>query len=128
MIFLFLIMGIFLLVSDQDSRASDLQLVGQLQALATGLEKYYDKFYSYPPTSRLAVENIRVVTENGFNQEGNLVYYQKSATWPRSAVLSSEGQDYKIEFVLDHGWSAWQAKAGDTCFLKSGLIMECRTE
>lgn len=126
MVFLSLIMLVFLLVSYQDSRADDLTLVSQLQVLASGLERYYDKFQSYPEAKRVAVENIRIISENGLNQSGNTVYYKVSGYWPRSAVLASDREDYTIEFTLDNSWSIWPAQAGGACLLKSGMIMDCQ--
>lgn len=107
-----------------DSQADDLALVSQSQNLAISLERYFDQYNSYPATPRLEVSNLKNISENGINQVGDVSYYQEQ-DWSGSAVLSSDGKDYTIEFKVKNKWPVWGADRGQTCYYKTGVAWSC---
>lgn len=108
-----------------DSQAKDLVNLSQAQTLATALEKYYYKYQRYPASPRLSADAVQIITENGINQPGKVVYYRQSAYFAKATTLSSTGEDYFLEFNMTNKWPVWAAERGSLCRLQNGLKLEC---
>lgn len=120
-----IIIVVIIAVNFNYSRSQDLQLVTQAKILANGLEEYYNKFNSYPESSRIAVNQINVISDSGLNQSGERIYFQRNFKWARSAYYSSDGYGYTIEFDLNNSWDVWNLQGDGKCQITANMIMEC---
>jgi len=126
LILLAIIAGIFIIVRYNFSRSRDLVLVNQVKILADSLERYYDKFHTYPITTKISVEQIEIISSNGLNQTGDIVYFMPPAKWIDSASLISDGNNYYIDFNLSNSWPLWNlVKGGGICRVSTGIQMQC---
>jgi hypothetical protein len=113
------------LITYNNSRARDLEMVTQVRSLATSLENYFAKNYSYPAIDQMKVSNIKVVSENGLNEDGDYLYF-KGAEWVMEGTLLSTKERYIIEFDLNHSWDVWNLQdSGGTCRVSNYLEMLC---
>ena len=99
-------------------------MVSQARELATSLEKYFDKTNTYPELVKTKLANIQVLTENGLNQEGTYIYFDK-LDWSKKGTIVSTKEGYKIEFELDNSWDLWNLKGGGVCRISNYLTMTC---
>jgi len=122
-----IILLIVFIVLDR-SRVKDLQLVSQVQTFATGLEQYYDKFQAYPEVSEIDLIQVQLLTDQGFNQPGDTVYYQAQSNWARPVLFLSSDSHYTIKFELKNSWPVWQLDAwrGGECRMSTNMIMTCQ--
>lgn len=124
LIALIALVGVFVYVAD--SQAKDLTVYSQSQVLATALESYYDKYNRYPATPRVAADGVMIITENGINQPGKVVYYRQNFYFSKELTLASTAQDYSLEFTSDNKWPLWEAERGSLCRLSGGLKLSCQ--
>lgn len=116
------------LISYNNSRGRDLETVIQAQSLATGLERYFDKIYAYPESSKIDLSDIKIITEKGINQTGDYLYF-KVPQPARSITLISTTERYLIEFELNNSWDLWGIdNSGGTCRISNYLQMLCQSE
>ena len=94
-----LALAIFL-ISKEKSRARDLAFVAQAQILATSLENYFDQTNQYPILAETDISKIKVLTEVGWNQNGENILYRAPTKFFRQASLVIEKNSYKIKFSL----------------------------
>ncbi|MCD4760502.1 hypothetical protein K8R42_01250 [bacterium] len=127
LIIIIVIIGVILLVRYNNSRSRDLELFSQAKILAIALERYYDKFYSYPESTVIDVTSIRMITDQGLNQEGNIIYFMQSFEWAAPASYTSNGTDYSIEFNLNNSWPVWnlEGRGGGLCRLTRNINIKC---
>ncbi len=109
-----------------DSKAKDLTNLSQAQTLATALEKYYYKYQRYPTSPRLGADAVQLITENGINQPGKVVYYRQSDYFAKETTLASTGEAYFLEFSMANKWPSWGAERDSVCRVKNGLKLECQ--
>lgn len=109
------------------SKAQDINMVIQTKSLATALERYYDKFNSYPNSSTINLSSLMVLTENGINQEGDTMYFRRDFEWARSGKYFSDGNNYAIDFDLEHSWAIWglDGFGGGKCRVATNVTMGC---
>lgn len=109
------------------SRAIDVQMVAQTQTMATALESYYDRYHAYPTVSETEVSNIKLLSENGFNKEGKVIYFKSNFSWPRPVTLVSSGSNYLFKFSLKNSWPIWKIDNffGGQCRLTNNVILNC---
>lgn len=126
--FLGLTAGIVMIVAFGFSRAQDINIVSEAKVLATALERYYDKFQSYPLIQKTAVGNIMILSDQGPNQNGEIVYFKKNTDWLDRATIASDGQNYVISFELARSWRPLgiDSFAGGTCLLTTNVILKCQ--
>ncbi len=121
-----LIVFIIWLVNYEDSRSQDILMISQSKNLANGLEMYYSQFRSYPQSEATSLVNLVSLSENGFNVAGALNYWSLDQGWLREGIYQSDGQQYTIQFHLNHGWQALGLKAGGgLCQLLTGVVWQC---
>ncbi len=122
-----IIIGIVFVVRYNNSRSYDLTFVSQSNTFATGLERYYDKFNEYPKAAKVSLEEIESLSNNGFNEVGDLNYFNRNFKWKRSGTYISDGEQYLIEFSLNNSWPVWNIlnSKGGKCRINSNIIMEC---
>ena len=110
------------------SRAKDLEVVSQSKQFANSLEIYFSKFNDYPVIEKVNGDSILILTENGFNEEGEIIYFQKKFKYSRPLTFESRRNSYKLEFSLKNKWPLWNLNTnkGGTCFIKERMIMECK--
>ncbi len=122
-----IIISIIFIIRYNNSRSKDLTFISQINEFANGLERYYDKFNTYPEAVKVDLEEIRGLSDNGFNKSGELIYFNRSFDWSRLGKYISNGNDYLIEFNLDNSWPVWniESSKGGKCRLKTNIIMEC---
>lgn len=121
-----LIVFIIWLVNYEDSRSQDILMMSQSKNLANGLERYYSQFRSYPQSEATSLVNLVSLSENGFNVAGNVNYWFLDQSWLREGIYQSDGQQYTIQFNLNHGWQALGLKAGGgLCQLLTGVVWQC---
>ena len=118
------IIALIFLLNYENSRNRDLIMVSQIRGLATSMEKYFDKNNAYPEISKTKLDNIEVITENGFNQEGDYIYFYKS-DWSKDGTIVSTKDLYAIDFELDNSWDLWGIKGSGKCRISNYLKMEC---
>ena len=118
--------GIFLIIKNQ-SRANDLAFVSQAQILATSLENYFDQTNQYPVLSETDLVNIKILSENGWNQGGENIFYRVPAKFLRSATLVVDKNSYSIKFNLKNSWDVWGlAKfSGGDCKITNNIQLSC---
>jgi len=128
-IFIAVLIVMVIALQNYSSHSKDLVLVNQVRVLATGLENYYDKFNAYPSSDKIVIDNISYITENGLNQEGNTLYFKNNFKWDRAVAYSSNGKNYKIEFVLNNSWPLWGLdKGGGSCRMTYAITMQCSSD
>lgn len=129
-VFLFLIFSVVAVLIFDRSRVKDLELVEQVKVFATALEKYYDKFQVYPTTKEIDLDTVLLLTDNGLNQTGKVIYYQKQEDFKRSVVLLSSGSHYTLKFNLKNKWDLWGLDSwrGGECRLVSNLFINCQIQ
>ena len=110
------------------SRVKDLQLVSQIKTFATALEQYYDKFQTYPVTSEIDLAQVQILTDQGFNQPSEVIYYQAQSNWARPVLFLSSDSHYTIKFDLKNSWPVWQLETwrGGECHMSNNMIMTCQ--
>ena len=112
------------LITYNNSQARDLEMITQARNLATSLENYFAKNYSYPSIDQMKVSNIKVISENGLNEAGDYLYF-KELDWVMEGTLLSTKDRYIIEFDLNHSWDIWNLDGGGTCKISNYLEMLC---
>ena len=119
--------GIFLLNKNQ-SRANDLAFVSQAQILATSLENYFDQNNQYPVLAETNLVNIKSLSENGWNQGGENIFYTAPAKFLRSATLTVDKDSYKIKFNLKNSWYFWALTkfSGGDCSIVNNIQISCK--
>ncbi len=125
--FLFLLLLGLAFVYVDSNRAKDIQTVSQAQVLAGSLENYYHRYNAYPEIKEISVEQVKILTENGVNQNGNIVYYRSIADWPRPVTIVSSEENYLIKFSLKNSWPIWQLDNffGGSCRLTNNVVLNC---
>lgn len=128
-VFLFLLFSVFTLLIFDRSRVKDLELVEQTKVFATALEGYYDQFQVYPSSKEINLDKISLLTENGLNQEGKVVYYQKKEVFKRPVSFLSSGNHYTIKFSLKNKWEIWNLTSwrGGECRIVSNVLINCQS-
>ncbi len=126
-IVLILLLTVLALVYLNNSRSKDLQTVAQVQILANALENYFANYNIYPSTAEIDVSQIRLLSDQGFNQTGKEIYFQADYTWPRPVRLVSSGSNYLFKFTLKNSWPIWQLSNfnGGNCRLTNNLVLNC---
>jgi len=109
------------------SRAKDLEVVSQSKQFANSLEMYFDKFNDYPVIEEVNGKDIFYITENGINEEGEVIYFNRKFKYSRPITFSSERFKYNISFELKNKWPLWNLNTGrgGNCVIKENIIMEC---
>jgi len=121
-----IIIAIFIIVKIYNSQSKDLVLVSQVKILANSLEKYYDKFNAYPIVQKISGEDIKLISDQGLNQMGEVIYFAgNNFTWVRPIILISDGYNYRIDFSLDNSWPLWKLSGGGDCRLRTVRKMDC---
>ncbi len=121
-----LIVFVIWLVNYEDSRSQDILMMSQSKNLANGLERYYSQFRSYPESEATSLVNLLSLSENGFNITGTVNYWSLDQDWLREGIYQSDGQQYTIQFNLNHGWQALGLKSGGgLCQLLTGVVWQC---
>ncbi len=125
-----LVVAVFTVIVYQRSMSRDLKSVVAAKALATGMEKYFDKFNTYPQTGKIRLAEVNYLTENGINEQGDYLYFVRDFDWHDKATLSANGENYIIEFELKNSWPTWgiQSSGGGICRLGNNLAMSCRNQ
>ena len=110
------------------SRAKDLEVVSQSKQFANSLEMYFSKFNDYPVIEKVNGDSILILTENGFNEEGKVVYFKKNFKYSRPVIFVSERNGYSLGFNLNNKWPLWNLNTGKGgyCLIKEKMIMECK--
>ncbi len=110
------------------SRAKDLQVVSQTKILANSLEIYFSKFNDYPVIEKVKGDAILTITENGINENGEVVYFKKSFKFTRPVNFESSIDSYKIDFNLKNKWPLWDLNTmkGGYCSITKNMIMKCK--
>ena len=121
-----LALAIFLITKEK-SRARDLAFVAQAQILATSLENYFDQTNQYPILAETDISKIKVLTEVGWNQNGENILYKAPTKFFRQASLVVEKNSYKIKFSLKNSWDTWAlAKfSGGDCQITNNIQLSC---
>lgn len=132
-LFLFFVVIFFvaiILVRGHNAKANDLNTVYQAQKVAEGLEKYYSKFNAYPDIAKIDVSNIKIISDQGLNNRGDIVFFQDRLDWDRSVSLKSQGDFYSLEFTLTEKWSVWgiDSREGAVCSISNGIRMNCQNK
>ena len=122
-----LVVLLVVVVSTNRSRSRDLQKVTQAKLLATSLEKYFDKFHVYPKSEKILVDQIKFISEQGINQTGKVLYYEKDYKWPDTAIYISDGGEYRLDFELENSWPIWgiDTGGGGKCRIVTNVSMKC---
>ncbi len=109
------------------SRAKDLEVVSQAKQFANSLEMYFSKFNDYPVIEKVNGNTISYLTNNGFNEEGELLYFKRNFIYSRYTTFESTRNSYSIEFTLKNKWPLWNLNTnkGGYCLIKEKMIMEC---
>ena len=125
-----LVVGLIFVISGNKSRGRDLYRVSQAKSLASGLENYFDKNYTYPEWSKTSLKNIKTVTEKGINQAGDFIYFQGPVKLLDEVTVVSSPSRYIIEFTLENSWDFWgiSNRAGGTCRISNNLEVLCRSQ
>ncbi len=118
--------GIFLLSKNQ-SRANDLAFVSQAQILATSLENYFDQTNQYPVLAETNLVNIKSLSEAGWNQNHENIFYKAPAKFLRSATLAVNKDSYSIKFNLKNSWKIWDLTkfSGGECQITNNIQLSC---
>ncbi len=109
------------------SQVKDLEALDQAKIFATALERYYDKFNAYPVSKEVDLNSIQILTENGFNQVGRVIYYQSSSLFKRQVYFLSSANNYTIKVNLKNSWPIWGLNSwrGGECRLTNYLEWKC---
>jgi hypothetical protein len=112
------------------SRSADLRLVSQAEIIANAMETYYDKFNNYPIIQETNLNQIKSLSDQGFNQTGGRIFYKLNGSWSRSATILSSGSSYVIKFSLKNSWPVWQLTSwrGGQCRLTNNVVMTCENK
>lgn len=126
LVLIILISTIIFIISSY-SRAKDLEVVSQSKQFANSLEMYFDKFNDYPVIEEVSGKDILYITENGINEQGNTIYFNRKFKYSRPITFSSERFKYNIGFKLKNKWPLWNLDTGKggNCIIKENVIMEC---
>lgn len=126
----FSIILVFYLVSEHDAKANDLLIVENSQKIALGMEKYYTKYNVYPEANGLDLSQIKIITENGINKNGEKIYFRENLIWDREVGLNSKANEYTIDFTLTEKWQTWNitSREGAVCNIVEGLNMLCENK
>jgi hypothetical protein len=126
-IFCFLLISITTVILFDRSRVKDLELVGQVKIFATGLETYYAKFQAYPVVQEIDLNKVKILTENGLNQTGKIVYYQVNGTFARPVTFLASSNNYTLKFSLQNTWPIWGLESwrGGECRMTNYLQISC---
>ncbi len=126
-IFCFLLISIITVILFDRSRVKDLELVEQVKIFATSLESYHDKFQAYPISGELDLNKVKILTENGLNQAGKIVYYQASSTFVRPVIFLASKNNYTLKFSLQNTWPIWNLESwrGGECRMTNYLQISC---
>lgn len=110
-----------------NSRVKDLEAVEQAKIFATALEKYYDKYNAYPVNKEIDINSINTLTENGFNQVGEVSYYQRNKNFSRVVFFVASDNNYTIKIQLKNAWKVWGLNSwqGGECRLTNYLDFKC---
>jgi hypothetical protein len=110
-----------------NSRANDIVAFTQAKELALSLEKYYDKFNAYPETEKIKADVLLKLTDNGFNQSGDIIYWQRNSDWAREASYISDGDSYTIRFLINNKWTMWgiNTQKGGICTIATNMNISC---
>lgn len=128
-VFIAVVIAMILAVRNHNSHSRDLALVNQVRVLGNSLEKYYDKFHAYPASDQILLTDLKYITENGVNQSGDDFYFKNKYGWDRQVVYSSNGKNYKIEFMLDNSWPLWGLPDGSgICQMTYAMEMQCASD
>ena len=102
------------------SRAKDLEVVSQAKQFANSLEMYFSKFNDYPVIEKVNGNTISYLTDNGFNEEGELLYFKRNFIYSRPLTFKSNRNSYSIEFTLKNKWPLWHLNTnkGGYCLIK----------
>ena len=121
-----LVASIFLSVKNQ-SRAKDLSFISQAQILAESLEVYFDQNNQYPVLKETNLSNIKTLSENGWNQSGENIFYKAPAKFLRNATLVVDKDSYSIKFNLKNSWKTWGLTkfSGGDCKLTNNIQISC---
>lgn len=124
------IASLIFLTSINKSRGRDLYRVSQAKVLATSLELYFDKNYAYPEFAKVNIKDIKLVTENGVNKNGDYIYFQGPAKLLDEGTVVSTPSRYVIEFTLEKSWDLWGISSSDggVCRISNYLQMVCRSQ
>lgn len=123
-----IIISIIVFIVFNYSRAKDLEVVSQSKQFANSLEIYFSKFNDYPVIEKVNGDSILILTENGFNEEGEVVYFKKNFKYSRPVIFASERNGYSLDFNLNNKWPLWNLNTGKGghCLIKEKIIMECK--
>jgi len=118
-----LIVALIFLTNYNNSRSKDLEIIRQAKNLAISMERYFDKNYAYPEFSKIKLDGVQAVTENGLNQEGDYLYF-RSEGWAKDGSIVSTKERYIIEFELDNSWETWEVNSGSGAFCRISNYLE----
>ncbi len=128
LIILAILVGLIIfMVYFNNNRSNDIVVFTQSKELAVALENYYDKFNTYPELEKTATDYLTKLTNNGFNQEGDIIYWQGGYKWARQASLTSDGDSYTIRFRINNKWPMWGINTykGGICTIASNINISC---
>lgn len=123
-----LIVVMIIISYDSQKKSQDLTMVSQVKFLASSLERYYDKFNAYPEIAKMDVSSIKIITDQGVNNdEGKRVFYKKNFNWDLGTTIVSRSDNYSIEFRLNNKWPIWNLdkNGGGKCRISANLVMQC---
>jgi len=126
---LIIVISIIVFIVLNYSRAKDLEIVSQTKQFSNSLEIYFSKFNSYPVIDKVDGNSILYITENGINEEGEVIYFKKDIIYSRPLTFESNRNSYSLEFSLKNKWPLWNLNTGKggTCLIKEKMIMECHS-
>src|SRR3989339_1671240 len=118
--------GIFLIIKNK-SRANDLAFVSQAQILATSLENYFDQTNQYPILAETDLVNIKSLSEAGWSQGGDNIFYRAPAQFLLTATLVVDKDSYAIKFNLKNSWDVWGLTkfSGGDCKITNNIQLSC---
>jgi hypothetical protein len=118
---------IIFMVYFNNNRSDDIVVFTQSKELAVALEKYYDKFNEYPELEKTRTNLLTKLTDNGFNQEGDIIYWQGGYEWARGASYTSDSNNYTIIFRINNKWPMWGINTynGGICTIATNLSISC---
>lgn len=127
-IFSLLLLTIIFLSVKNYSRAKDLVLLAQMQSLAQALENYYSQANQYPVLAETDYRQIKLLTENAWNQNGDYIFYKAPAKFLRDATLKVDKDNYILKFELKNSWKVWNLSkfSGGECTITNNIAISCR--
>lgn len=122
-----LLVAAIFLISKNKSRANDLAFVSQVQILATSLENYFDQNNQYPLLKETSLANVKILSETGWNQNGENIFYQAPAKFLRDATLKVDKDSYILKFNLKNSWKTWGLTkfSGGSCKITNNIQLNC---